>query len=226
MLLLQQAKTKKFQRQAKMIFQKQHGHAAAVGKKPSSIYTRWQNMKSRCENPLCAEWKHYGGRGITVCESWKKSFERFLLDMGEPPSGAVLDRINNDGNYEPSNCRWSNNSESQRNRRTARMITHNGKTQNLIAWSEETGLAVSTISNRIKRGWCGERVFGPNTIITNLNLVGKMFGNLRIIEMHGQKYYKCLCLCGNSKIVRCDHLRQHKIRSCGCLRRKRVSFLS
>lgn len=74
-------------------------------------------MISRCENPRATSWKWYGARGIAVCARWH-AFENFLADMGERPNGRTLDRINNDGNYEPSNCRWATGKEQISNRRT------------------------------------------------------------------------------------------------------------
>ncbi len=80
------------------------------------VYSRWCAMKSRCSNPNNHFYKHYGGRGIKVCKRWINSFENFLEDMGFPPENYVLDRINNDGHYKPSNCRWVSYSESSKNR--------------------------------------------------------------------------------------------------------------
>jgi hypothetical protein len=74
-------------------------------------------MIERCTNPHDTDWKNYGGRGIAVCDRWRHSFEAFLEDMGEKPPGHSIDRINNDGNYEPGNCRWATASEQQHNKR-------------------------------------------------------------------------------------------------------------
>jgi hypothetical protein len=86
--------------------------------KYSQEYRAWQNMKNRCYNKNTKEYKHYGGRGISVCPLWKKSFINFYKDIGKKPyPNYTLDRINNDGNYEPSNCRWVSMSIQQRNQR-------------------------------------------------------------------------------------------------------------
>ena len=82
----------------------------------SRAYQCWGNMKSRCFNPRCISYPWYGDRGITVCERWL-IFENFYADMGDPPPGMSLDRINNDGNYEPGNCRWATVAEQTANRR-------------------------------------------------------------------------------------------------------------
>ena len=85
------------------------------------IYKRWAEMNFRCTNPACDAWAYYGGRGITVCARWASSFEAFLEDMGMPPTRThSIDRINNEGNYEPGNCRWATKAEQSQNRRPRR----------------------------------------------------------------------------------------------------------
>lgn len=106
---------------ARMLFTK-HGHGNR--KTPSSTYISWTGMKKRCLNSSHDSWKYYGGRGIKVCKRWMK-FENFLKDMGERPEGTSIDRVNNDGNYEHSNCKWSTAKEQQKNKRR----NPNGETQ-------------------------------------------------------------------------------------------------
>jgi hypothetical protein len=95
-----------------------HGHSCK-GRR-TRIYAIWAAMLTRCCNPSCRGYSNYGGRGITVCERWH-SFVNFLVDMGEPPPGLSINRINNDGNYEPGNCRWATRSEQRRNRRPQKL---------------------------------------------------------------------------------------------------------
>lgn len=95
-----------------------HGHA--VGHKQSRTYKTWSLMLNRCLNPRYRKYKDYGGRGITVCQSWQDSFENFLADMGERPAGCTIDRKDNDGNYEPGNSRWATAAVQNKNRRTSR----------------------------------------------------------------------------------------------------------
>ena len=134
------------------------------GMSKSITYSRWQHMKQRCSDSNYRNFDYWGGRGIKVCDSWKKSFDSFYADMGECPSpNHSLDRINNDGNYEPANCRWALRFEQSRNTRRNRLITIGSETKSLVEWSEQSGVKSRTIRCRIDTlGWSEEdAVFTP-----------------------------------------------------------------
>ncbi|MDV2997668.1 MAG: hypothetical protein N4J56_007373 [Chroococcidiopsis sp. SAG 2025] len=114
-------------------------------------------MIRRCTNPNSDNWHRYGGRGIKVAERWK-DFNNFLANMGERPSlKHKLDRINNDGDYEPGNCCWKTQKEQMRNTSVNRIIIAWGRSQTLTEWAEETGIKIATISKRLKCGWDSEK---------------------------------------------------------------------
>lgn len=119
-------------------------------------HNAWRFMRARCENPNRPEYPNYGGRGIKVCERWQ-TFENFLADMGEMPEGLTLDRINNDGNYEPENCRWATYREQMQNKRSNVLLEFMGQRKTARQWSETLGLPYRTIRTRISRGWTVER---------------------------------------------------------------------
>lgn len=121
-------------------------------------YRCWKDMNTRCYRSTCKHYKNYGGRGIQVCEQWRESFETFFADIGARPSDRhSIDRIDNDGNYEPDNCRWSEKREQDSNRRTNRLITHNGVTKTMTEWGRVLGVHPVTIHLRLKKGWPLER---------------------------------------------------------------------
>lgn len=107
-------------------------------------------MRNRCTSPLSPAWDNYGGRGITVCDRWLRSFEHFLEDMGRRPArGYEIDRIDNEGHYEPGNCRWTTQKENSRNRRSARLVEFRGRVMCLSAAAEEAGISYSVVQKRV-----------------------------------------------------------------------------
>lgn len=127
-------------------------HGASRRGQHTGTYACWAGMLKRCTSPGCKAWANYGGRGIIVCERWVSSFANFLADMGERPDGLTIERIDNDGNYEPGNCRWATRDEQQNNTRANHLMTHQGRTQTMAAWCRETGLCHTTIIRRLNRG--------------------------------------------------------------------------
>lgn len=142
-----------FKRETMLARFTKHGHATN-GISPT--YHSWASMIARCTNPNNKAFPDYGGRGISVCERWK-TFQNFLEDMGEKPTGLSLDRINNDGNYEPGNCRWASDRTQARNRRSNRFLTFNGKTQSIRDWAQEMKLGYQNLTSRLHYGWSVER---------------------------------------------------------------------
>lgn len=115
-------------------------------------YDAWIEMKRRCYNDKCANFKNYGGRGILVCDRWKQNFNNFLSDMGKPPSlSHSLDRIDNNGIYEPKNCKWSTRMQQNSNTRRNRFITIDGQTFHVMEWSRRSGIPESKIRRRLNR---------------------------------------------------------------------------
>ncbi len=114
----------------------------------------WKDMKRRCYSPQRSDYYLYGGCGITVCARWRTSFVNFLADMGPRPSAEhSIDRINNDGNYEPGNVRWASRIEQAQNKRNTLLITYNGETLCIAEWARRVGIQDATLYYRFKRGW-------------------------------------------------------------------------
>ena len=116
----------------------------------------WTGIHTRCYNQNATSYKNYGARGVVICDRWKDSFENFLLDMGERPSNNhSIDRIDNDGNYSPENCKWSTPKEQANNKRNNVKVTIDGVTKNISAWKHEFGMNVSAASFRRVHGLSG-----------------------------------------------------------------------
>lgn len=119
----------------------------------TSAYRIWKLMRHRCNNPKDAHYNDYGGRGIKVCQRWQQSFEAFANDMGVRPNGYQLDRIDNDGDYCPENCRWATIVMQRNNTRVNRRITHRGITKTVAEWARACGLPYDTLMQRFLRKW-------------------------------------------------------------------------
>lgn len=129
---------------------------AKHNKSGTHLYNVWVNMKQRCYNPKDQAYKHYGGRGITICPEWmdkENGFINFYNDVSKLPhfddNGYSLDRIDNNGNYEINNVRWSTSEEQANNKRNNILITYNGKTQTVAQWGKEIGVSFDTLYQRI-----------------------------------------------------------------------------
>jgi hypothetical protein len=130
------------------------------GVSKTRIYNIWQSMKQRCLDKNCNTFGRYGGRGINVCDRWIESFDNFLKDMGQLPTpNHSIDRIDNNGNYEPSNCRWATVEQQARNRRSNRRIFYKNQELILVEWCEKLAIPYKTTLGRILSGWNPERAF-------------------------------------------------------------------
>jgi len=125
-----------------------HGYADKIRE-----YNIWQSMKARCKNPSNSHYKNYGGRGIIVCDRWKESFVNFLTDMGMRPSDEhSIERINNDGNYEPENCKWGTEGEQQRNKTSNVWFEYNGIKMVQEEWAKKLNTDSRHIIYHLKNG--------------------------------------------------------------------------
>ncbi len=141
-------------------------HGATVRKVGTPVknkaYLCWTQVKQRCTNPNAQNYHRYGGRGITMHSDWVEDFAAFLRDVGEPPEpNMTLDRIDNDGNYEPGNVRWATRKEQANNRSTNLLITWEGKTMSMSQWAEHLGCKRGLLSGRWKAGLRGAELFAP-----------------------------------------------------------------
>jgi hypothetical protein len=127
-----------------------HGNARMGNASPT--YHSWLGAKKRCMNPAEPKYPDYGGRGISICDDWASSFDAFLRDMGTRPSGTTLDRIDPNGNYEPSNCRWATAKEQARNKRNHRLVDHDGRVMPLSEACEITGINYRSALYRLNHG--------------------------------------------------------------------------
>ena len=123
------------------------------------VYSAWVNMRQRCNNPNRPDYGRYGGRGISHIDRWA-DFSNFLQDMGEPPKGYTLERIDNSKDYSPENCKWATRKEQSRNRSITAKITYKGVTKPVGEWAEEIGMTPKNLYKRVfTRGWDIEKAF-------------------------------------------------------------------
>lgn len=131
------------------------------GRSKTPEHKTWLALRRRCNSPSDINYSRYGGRGIRVCERWMNSFENFLTDMGPRPSRQhSIDRLDVNGDYEPSNCTWSDPRQQARNKRNSLLVAHNGETLHINEWSERTGIRAGTLRERLLTlSWTPKRAF-------------------------------------------------------------------
>lgn len=137
-------------------------------------YKSWAHMMGRCYNKRNPDYKDYGGRGIVVCDEWKASsnFLRWADTSGYAP-GLTIERINNDGNYCPENCKWITNEQQARNRRSNHWITVNGQTKLMIDWAAESGINYDALRWRVSAGWPVNELLAPSNSLSRRRKNGK-----------------------------------------------------
>lgn len=147
---------------------KKNGTHKTHGMKGTRLYRCWQAMKTRCGNPKAKGYENYGGRGIKICDEWENSFEEFAkwAMANQYTKYKTLDRIDNNGDYQPSNCRWATKKEQANNQRSNRFLAINGVTMNLQQWADKTGVPRSTIQWRADHGITGVYLIKPTKKIS------------------------------------------------------------
>lgn len=137
---------------------KHQNHRTTHGMSDSSEYKIWSGIKDRCLNVENKDYEKYGGRGISICDRWRNSFECFIADMGNRPTKQhSIDRKDNNKGYGPVNCHWATEKEQQRNRRSNRILTLDGESKCISEWAEEYGISAQRIGQRLKSGWSPDR---------------------------------------------------------------------
>jgi len=136
-------------------------------------YDSWKNMYHRCLNETSPDYAYYGKRGITICDRWKHDYDAFVEDMGLREPGMTLDRINNDGNYEPGNCQWATRKTQSRNKRNNHILTIDGRSQTIADWADESGIASRALWLRVQTGYTGADLLRPSTPLQGCGTRGK-----------------------------------------------------
>lgn len=194
-------------------------------------YESWRSIRYRCENPSCKAYPRYGGRGISVCERWRL-FENFISDMGERPSKKYsIERIDNDGNYEPSNCRWADMVEQGNNREYCKRFHFLGKSQTLTQWAREFGVARHLVFSRIKRGCDLQEALLPPSVVpaSFKDEAQKRYGKIVVLERRGKTssgnnaIWLCRCDCGELEEINIRYLRRKRRDRCSKCRANAVT---
>lgn len=151
------------------------------GKIMTRVYKTWAHMKARCLNENDGSYKNYGGRGIGVCEEWLEfePFNEWAMANGYSPR-LTIERIDNDGNYEPENCKWADRLTQANNKRNNRVIAFKGEQKTLAEWSRTLGIKYNTLNTRLSCGWSVERALGTpqlklRRVIRNGQAVGRPY---------------------------------------------------
>lgn len=137
------------------------------GLRNTRLYRIWANIKTRCYNLKDPHFERWGKRGISMCDEWKNDFKSFYdwaISNGYSDD-LTIDRIDNNGNYEPSNCRWITVAEQNKNKRNVKFITYKGETKTIPEWTKELGLGKETIRERLKRGWSESEVIEGKRVV-------------------------------------------------------------
>lgn len=139
-----------------------HDLVTTHGGSKTPLYRVWASAKERCYSEACKQYHDYGGRGIGMCQEWRDDFAAFRRDMGPRPVGASIERVNNDGNYEPSNCVWATKEDQCRNKRNNVWLEIDGVSGIVSDWARYAGVNKGTLMDRLKSGWEAKRaVFTP-----------------------------------------------------------------
>ena len=196
----------------------------------SKIALRFKYMKERCYNPNNKSYKNYGGRGIKICDEWRKDYQKFenWAENNGLREDLAIDRINNDGDYTPDNCRFVTLKENNQNRRSSKFYTINGETKNLQQWCDYYGIGRETVNTRLENNWSIEDALTKpikSHERDRTSLIGQRFGRLVVLSYAGDEYigsdhnsrWICQCDCGNQTMVGGNKLKSGHTVSCGCM---------
>lgn len=186
-------------------------------------YHCWHDMVRRCTNPECDAYKDYGARGISVCDRWM-TFENFFADVGQRPGkGYSIDRIENSGNYEPGNCRWTTHVVQCRNTRNTVYWTYQDETLPVLDWAEKLGIPGDLLRGRVLRGWPDEWCLNGPPAFDYSDMLGQKFGFWTVQKIcpkipHKNQLFLCECACGNVAELPKSNLISGGSKSCGCMK--------